>query len=758
MPAGDGSIVINVNADDKEARKTLQGLQRDIEKTAKAVNTTSSKHSAIAEQLQEARNEAQRLEAELAKVNEQRASAAATMSENSPGRGRFAMIDPAEYEAARASYIQLGEEQARITGEIEAANKNVSTLDGQEKKVLSTLQQQTEQLRQQKERAGVIERALAQKAPIGQVSEAVNKVSASMKKSVGSILKWGFGIRSAFILIRRLRTAIIEGVKAFAEQDEETKNNINGLKASLNTLKVSWGAAFAPILNAVAPILQKLIAWLTAAANAVQMFFAALGGRSTYKKAIANNNALADSYGAAGGAAKEAQKDLLGFDEINKLNDNSGGGGGGGGGAPANQFSDEQIPDKFRKVIDFIKGNIFELETIVGDALLAIGAILLFTWTKPVLGLGMIAAGIAMKYNVAMNWDALPDAMRNEITLLDVILGSALLAIGAILAFSNTNLPLGLGLMAAGAVMLGSAVALNWDTIKNYVRNNVADILAVLGTALFAVGAIIALACPALLPLGIGLMAAGGISLLAGAGMGIDWDYVKDKVHNVIDKIKGYLDSLKQKWEEVKKSASDLKDRIVLKFNGIRDKIAETIEKIKEFFRFKWELPEIKLPHLTVAWEPLDGANPIARLFGIGSIPHLGINWYARGGIVDGATLIGAGEAGKEAIVPLERNTEWINLVADRLIDRITQSNRLADYISGMPLPAMVSGQIVPPRALSGGGSVFTDGDIERLVSGISAAFRGGDGAGEQVIRLYLDGRQIAETVTRHQRQQERGR
>ncbi|MBO5567982.1 MAG: hypothetical protein J6A79_03500, partial [Clostridia bacterium] len=122
---------------------------------------------------------------------------------------------------------------------------------------------------------------------------------------------------------------------AFAEQDEETKANVNGLKTALAALKVSWGAAFAPILNAVTPLLQTLIVWLTSAANTVARFIAVLGGKTSYKKAIANNEALADSYGAAGSAAKDAEKSLIsGLDELSKLNDSSSSGGGGvGGGA-----------------------------------------------------------------------------------------------------------------------------------------------------------------------------------------------------------------------------------------------------------------------------------------------------------------------------------------------------------------------------------------------------------------------------------------
>ena len=61
---------------------------------------------------------------------------------------------------------------------------------------------------------------------------------------------------------------------------------------------------------------------------------------------------------------------------------------------------------------------------------------------------------------------------------------------------------------------------------------------------------------------------------------------------------------------------------------------------------------DFKLPHLTVSWQELGANSILARYLGITAIPHMGVEWYARGGIVDGATLIGAGEQGKEAIIP----------------------------------------------------------------------------------------------------------
>lgn len=77
---------------------------------------------------------------------------------------------------------------------------------------------------------------------------------------------------------------------------------------------------------------------------------------------------------------------------------------------------------------------------------------------------------------------------------------------------------------------------------------------------------------------------------------------------------------------------------------------------------------DLKLPRVSVSWS---GA-PIP-------IPHFSVSWNAKGGILDGAqlfgmagsTLLGGGEAGKEAVLPLERNTGWMDHLADRVVQRM---------------------------------------------------------------------------------------
>lgn len=109
-----------------------------------------------------------------------------------------------------------------------------------------------------------------------------------------------------------------------------------------------------------------------------------------------------------------------------------------------------------------------------------------------------------------------------------------------------------------------------------------------------------------------------------------------------------------------------IRSTIKSKIDAAREAVHTAIEKIKGFFNFKWELPKIKLPHFSIKGE-FSLVPP--------SIPTFSVDWYARGGVFDSPTLFpygngqigGLGEAGAEAIVPLENNTEWLDKIAQRL-------------------------------------------------------------------------------------------
>lgn len=153
-----------------------------------------------------------------------------------------------------------------------------------------------------------------------------------VKKLLRNVMRYGLGIRSIYILVSKLRQAIKEGMNNLARWNNgnnSVNKSMTELTSSLAQLKNNVGAAFAPILTTVEPILTRLIGLLNSAANAVAMFFAKISGKSTYVRAIKQNKDYAKSLGGVGGAAGKAANNLAAFDDLMVLDDNSGGSSGG---------------------------------------------------------------------------------------------------------------------------------------------------------------------------------------------------------------------------------------------------------------------------------------------------------------------------------------------------------------------------------------------------------------------------------------------
>ena len=304
----DGSVRLDVDIDVSKADKDLAKLKDKIAKLETEVNKNSQQKGLLEEQMKVTFAQ---LDEAIDKVNYLKEKVASS-------KGDTKALYKEELSEALEDQRALNKEANQLYSEYERVNKKIAT--GSEK------------LEEMKSEAGALSQAIEEARP----GEALAKSLDNARAKLGKFIKYAVGIRSVYILFQRLKGAISDSVRSFAEHDSETQESINNLKNALAGLKVSWGAAFAPILNAVAPILQTLIGWLTNAANAVARFLAIIGGRSTYKRAVANNNDLSSSIGGVGDAAKEAKKQLMGFDELNILSSdsNSGGGGGGGGGGP----------------------------------------------------------------------------------------------------------------------------------------------------------------------------------------------------------------------------------------------------------------------------------------------------------------------------------------------------------------------------------------------------------------------------------------
>lgn len=114
---------------------------------------------------------------------------------------------------------------------------------------------------------------------------------------------------------------------------------------------------------------------------------------------------------------------------------------------------------------------IYGITAIVSTALLVIGIIMLCTGHITPLSIGLVVAGAAgLATTVAINWNAIADAIQGPIGTITAIVSAALLVIGIILLFTGVGIPLGLGLILAGAAGLATVVAFNWNSIVDSIK------------------------------------------------------------------------------------------------------------------------------------------------------------------------------------------------------------------------------------------------------------------------------------------------
>lgn len=137
------------------------------------------------------------------------------------------------------------------------------------------------------------------------------------------------------------------------------------------------------------------------------------------------------------------------------------------------------------------------------------------------------------------------------------------------------------------------------------------------------------------------------------------WNNISSTISSVMSAIGGTVES---KWNKIKSTITNA-------INSAKDAVKSAIDKMKSFFNFSWSLPKLKLPHISVT-----GSFSLSPP----SVPKFGISWYEQGGLFNKPSVIGVGENGAEAVMPLEKNTGWIGILASKIMDyasNLTPSN-----------------------------------------------------------------------------------
>ena len=158
----------------------------------------------------------------------------------------------------------------------------------------------------------------------------------------------------------------------------------------------------------------------------------------------------------------------------------------------------------------------------------------------------------------------------------------------------------------------------------------------------------------------------------ADAWFGEKFESAKEKTQNPFQKIGSWFS---ERWDDIQSALKEIPNWFKNLFNDAMDNaksaVQSGVDALKSIFDFEWHLPKLELPHINITGG--FSLNPP-------SFPSFDISWYARGGVFNSPSIIGVGEAGQEAVMPLERNTGWISTLAQKVAERMPVNNAPTGY------------------------------------------------------------------------------
>lgn len=482
-----------------------------------------------------------------------------------------------------------------------------------------------------------------------------SKKSSGLLGTIGSRLK---GIALSLLIFNWITKAfnamvssMKEGFKNLAQYSSDYNAAMSALKSQSAQLKNGLAAAFEPIATTIIPYITQLVAWLNTATDTFARFLAALQGKQTYTKAKKQVIDYAKSLNTAKSAAQGA---LAAFDSINVLSKKDTGGAGGettGAGA----FEEAEVGTGMQGIIDKLTPfrdllNQWIQETDFSPLIDSFNN--LATACAPFSG--YVYDGLLwFMQNILLplaSWtiqDAAP-AFLNMLAKGMEFLGKTIETVRPSFDYiwSNVLKPI--------AEFTGETFIWALDTIGQ-TFSDLSDLMTEKGDKineiLTAVGKGMELLWNVIYKPILQLMR-GGISTLLRYIVRIVGDMI-DVFSGIVEFVSGvFTGDWKKAWNGLVDIFKGAVNWIIDIFEGVVNTIIDGINSISIDFPDWLPVPGLAGKHF--------GPN-LARL----EIPRL-----ATGGITSGPTTALIGEAGREAVLPLENNTEWMDTFADKLSDR----------------------------------------------------------------------------------------
>lgn len=515
MANADGSIIFSTEIDNKKAQAELDKLEKKIASLEIKASQAGAKKIPLEEQ---ADSLGVALDDAKQKLEALKASGA------SPGAigAQSETVTSLQYQ-----WDQVNNKIDRYNREIEKANGDIDV---------------------SKSRAGEL---AAQLASAGRNTE---KMSAGVKKAEKSAKTFASRMKSV-VRSALVFTVITQALSKFRNWIGDVIKVSPEATAAIARLKGALLTLVQPLVNIIIPAFTKFVNILAAIINKIASVFAVLTGKTveSSKAAAEALNKQTSALNGTGAAAKEAKKQLLGFDEINQLTEDTSGGGGGSGTIAPDFSGFDDTEDELNTILGLVGA--------IATGLLAWKIASLFTDSLSMIG--GIALAAAGAFALVYFW---LDAWNNGIDMqnfLGMLAGAAALAGGLAIAFGSTAA--GIALVIGGLAMLVVGIK---DVIENgFTLENTLTIIA----GLLAAGLGIGLLTGNWIPLLISGIAAALIALVSFTGHGEELiNGLKETIDGFGKFFKGVFsgdmemtaEGLKQIWDGLKNTWNAIIDSI----------------------------------------------------------------------------------------------------------------------------------------------------------------------------------------------------
>ena len=517
----------------------------------------------------------------------------------------------------------LSYEQLTAKKDYEAMIPTIDALDKKHAKISDTLSKQ--QLKYDKINAQVdTYKEKIDQIELKQQEKAINNINTGIGKTVKSVVRWSLaaiGVRSIYAGIRSL----LSNVSQYNDQ----------IAGDMQYMGFALSSVFEPIVKTIVNWLYKILGLI----NQISMV---LFGKNLF--ANAGVDKFQKAMGGAAKSAKEIKNNLAGFDELNVLGSEDSGASGGGGGITTPSMDLSQMSGEVPNWLLWLKEHIWEI--VAGVSGLA-GALVLLKFGlsgTEALGFGIAIAGIISFIKDLIEY--LKDPTFENFGKMIQDLGLIILGFG--IAFASVP-----AIVIGAITLIFGTLIKYWEDIKAFLEKAKEWVLDIGNKAIEGYFSLID-KIPAkfndlkLILKGIVFATVNTITGFFASGI--------DAVMNLFD---GLFTGIKQIFDGIVKIAKgDLKGGLELVFKGIGNIFIGVlnfiIDAINAFIS--------PLRALIVTAGKVTGNNWTMDDIKIPNIPKL-----AKGGIVSKPTQAIIGEAGREAVVPLENNTEWLDMLAEKL-------------------------------------------------------------------------------------------